>query len=87
MEFVGAGLDDEVGDRRLAAAVLGANRAGLQLELLDRFGRRRHLVVAAALQVAAERHALDQDLVRVVAAAVDRALEGIADAARAGSRR
>ena len=75
-------LDDEVGHRGLAAAVLGADGAGLQLELLDRLGRRRHLVVAAALQVAAERHAFDQDLVRVVAAAVDRSLEGVADAAR-----
>ena len=81
VQVVGAALDDEVGHRGLAAAVLGADGAGLQLELLDRLGRRRHFVVAAALQVAAERHAFDQDLVRVVAPAVDRSLEGVADAA------
>ena len=62
--------------------VLGADGAGLELELLDRLGWRRHLVVAAALQVAAERHAFDQDLVRVVAAAVDRSLERVAHGAR-----
>ena len=72
--MVRARLDHEVRDRRLPAAELGAQRAGLQLELLMA-SVGANLVVAAALQVAAERNAFDQDFVRVVAAAVDRPLE------------
>src|SRR6185503_18062160 len=79
MEVVGPGLDHEVRNRGLAAAEFGAERAGLQLELADHLGRRRHLVVAAALQIPSQRNAFNQDLVRVVATAIDRPFERAAD--------
>ena len=69
MQAVGARADGEVRHRRLAAVVLGANGAGLQLEFADRFCRRAEFVVVAAGEIgAADRHAFDQDLVRVLLA-------------------
>src|SRR5262252_5503897 len=76
MKLIRARLDPEVGNGGLAAAVLRADRPGLHLEFADRFGARAEFVVAAALQVkTSERHAFDQNLVRVVLPAVDRTLE------------
>ena len=83
VQLVRARLDGEVGDACQAARVLGRHRSGLKLELRDGIGRRAELVVGTALQVeAAERYALDQDLVGIVLSPVDRALEGSADRAR-----
>src|SRR5579864_1270826 len=48
VQIVCAGLDGEVGDRRLATVILRADRAGLKLELADGFGGRTELVVVAA---------------------------------------
>src|SRR5215510_11353356 len=80
MKLIRARLDPEVGNGGLAAAVLRADRPGLHLEFADRFGARTEFVVASALQVEpAERHAFDQNLMRIVLPAVDRALERAAD--------
>ncbi len=69
-------LDGEICDAGLAAVVLRAHGACLQLEFADGLGARTELVVAAALEVKpAERDAFDQDLVRVKLAAIDGSLE------------
>ena len=83
VQAVRARLDVEIGDRGMAAVVLGVDGARVQLELADGLGGRTHLVVVAARQVhAAHRDALDQDLVRVLLPAIDGALEFAASCAR-----
>src|SRR5262249_522801 len=82
MKIIRARLHPEIGEGRLAAAVLRAGRPGLHLEFADGFGARAEFVVAPALQVeTAERYAFDQNLVGVVLATVDRTLKRAADRA------
>src|SRR5262249_6275780 len=82
MKIIRPRLDAEIGDARLAAAVLRADRPGLHLEFADGFGARAEFVIAPALQVeTAERYAFDQNLVGVVLATVDRTLKRAADRA------
>src|SRR5690242_13656524 len=83
MQVVGPGFDIEVGYRGLPAIILSAHGASLQLELADRFSRRTEFVVVATGKVGtANRNALNQDLVRVLLAAVDRTFEGAARRSR-----
>ena len=82
MQIVGAGLDGEIRYAGLPAAVLRADSAGLHFEFADGFGAGAEFIVAAALQIEpTERHAFDQDFVRVVLPAIDRTRERAADRA------
>src|SRR5260370_3250933 len=76
VQFIGAGLDGEVRDAGLSAAVLGADGTGLQLEFADGVCAGAELVVTAALQIhAAERHASNENLMRVELATVHAVLK------------
>src|SRR5260370_41553775 len=76
VKLVGAGLDGEVGHAGLAAIVLRADGARLQLEFADRLSAGTELIVTAPLEIEpAQRHAFDQNLMGVKLAAVDGSLE------------
>jgi hypothetical protein len=83
MKGIGAALRGEVRHCRLAAGVLRTHRAGLQLEFTDGLRRRAEFVVRAAGEIhSSNRDAIDQNLVGILLAAVDRALPGTARRAR-----
>src|SRR4051812_21644253 len=83
MQAVRARADGEVSDRGLPAIVLRADRAGLQLEFANGFRGRAELVIVTARKVgASNRHAFDQDLVRILLAPVDRSFERVTGGAR-----
>ena len=66
MQAVRARADGEVRHRGLAAVVLRADGAGLQLEFADGFRGGAELVIVTARKVgASDRHAFDQDLVGI----------------------
>src|SRR5437764_13940095 len=76
MQAVRARADGEVGHCGLATVVLRADRAGLQLEFTNGFRGGAELVVVTAGEVgASDRHAFDEDLVRILLAPVDRSFE------------
>ena len=79
MIIVRAGLHGKVRERRLRVAVLRGEGPGLQFELAHGVDRRSEFIIAAAIEIeAADRDPVDQDLMRIGLAAVDRPGEGIA---------
>src|SRR5207248_8394870 len=76
VQLIGAGFDGEVGHAGLAAVVLGADGAGLELEFAHRLRAGAELVVAAALEIEpAQREAFNENLMGVELPAIDRSLE------------
>src|SRR5260370_2993630 len=76
VKLVRAGLDGEVGHAGLAAIVLRADGARLQLEFTDRLGAGAELIITAPLEIeSAQRDAFDQNLIGAKLAAVDGSLE------------
>ena len=87
MQLVRSGLGSEVRYGSLAAGVLSAHRAGLELEFTDGFSRRAELAVRAAGQIhAADGDTVDQDLVRIILATINGSLPCAACRAGQGSK-
>ena len=76
MILIGAGLDVEVGNRSQASAILGAQRPGLQSEIADGVHTGCIFGGVTGDVRASDGHPFDQNFVRKVRTAVDRALKG-----------